>query len=364
MGPVQSSRINFGMIVLGFFIAIAYVPGWTGASVSTTWFLLMLVMPILIWPYHIRVTSAHIWGGLFLSYALLSLCWSIRFNFALFGFVQLLVCGVIFAYGSVLIKLDDVLKGLAIGLGVSSVLIILQKFGIDTQITGIYTFDGGRNQAGLFVNENVLCEISVILCISLLVFRLYWPVLFTLPAIVLVHSRGAMVGLLVGLVCLTKQKWLLLVGIGAAFLIYQFGYFNVSSIQERLNIWRDTLNSLSLWGHGIGSYEIGYPENAKYIDVIAQRPRYAHNEYLHFAYELGIGALLLIPFVCSLLKFKGDAKIILYTIGIIAFFGFPLHIPMFAFIACLVAGYITRYDVAVSSVGDYRGLHLPKRRAF
>ena len=340
---IQRPSLQF---FLGFILAIVYIPGWVGAAVSTSWFFLLFIIPILLCFCKIEIKNAHKFGFLFLAYVCLSLAWTQNFNIGFFILLQIVVLGCVFCLGSCLNDMRSVFKGLALGLGVSALLAIAQFKGF----ADVYTLN--NDIAGLFVNPNVFCEVSVILFLSLIILKLWWWILVTLPGIILVHSRAALLALICGLfIWLWPRSRLAVYILGALFLmislIYYSGHdFSISSIDERFALWKDTIRGFKIFGNGVGSFEILYPKYAINVDTIISRPKYAHNEFLHYWFEFGIGTLLLIPLIWNVIKIKRDERIILYGIGIVSLFAFPMHIPVVAFIGCLAAGYITRFDAA------------------
>ncbi len=345
---IQRPSLSF---LLGFLVAVAYIPGVIGAAISTNWLLLMFVMPLLICFCKIEIKFAHVIGLLFLIYAALSLAWTQNFNIGFFIWLQVVVLGLVFCFGSCLDDVRPIFKGLALGLGVSSVVGIAQWYGW----TKVYSVS--NSVAGLFVNQNVLCEFSAIMLLSLIVLKLWWWIPITIPGVILVHSRAALLALICGMIIWLWGKsklavyYLVLGSLFVGFLYYINYDFNISSIDERFALWKDTIRGFVIFGQGIGSYEILYPAFAVNVDTVLARPKYAHNDFLQYVFEFGIGTALLIPFVWSILKIKRDERIILYGIGIISLFSFPFHLPVSAFIGCLVAGYVTRFDAANERIG-------------
>lgn len=347
-----SHKLQF---LFGFLIATAYIPGWIGGTISTSYFVLMIGLPILLYNAEIPITRLHLYGTCFLLYCFVSLAWSYSFNVAFFVFLQMIVCALAFCYGSCLDDLKPIFKGLALGLGVSAVIAIFQKFGFDF----VFVAETPNKVAGLFVNPNMYSEISVILLVALLALKQWIWTLVTLPGIVWSYSRAAVTALLI--CCLifmwnkSKAFTILLIPVMALAVTayYLNGHFDISSINERMAIWSDSVRGLTLFGHGVGSYEILLPFYAHDLDTVKVIPRYAHNDYLHLLFEFGIGCVFLIPFI-SLIKNNNNEKYILCSVAVIAMFSFPLHIPMSAFMFFLVAGHVARNYVADGCIGDCR----------
>lgn len=338
--------IRLGAIALGFGVSVAYIPGWTGASISTGYLFLMFVLPMVLLFIEIPVTRFHLIGSLFLLYVCVSLSWSLNFHIAFFILLQVLLAGIVFCLGSAIKDLKAIFVGLGLGLGVSAVISILQYFSLDQDL--IYT--SGRYSAGLFVNPNVLCEFSAIMLVSFIVFKLWWWIPVALPGLIIIHSRAALLSLFV---CLLIWLWrfklisVMIILSGFAFIGFTSNYLNFksTSIIERFDMWMDTIRGLSFFGHGVGSFELMFPKYAVNIDIAQHTLRHAHNDWLQLVFEFGIMALVPVVLFFQILRIKNDnQKYILYSIGIISLFSYPLHVPAIMFIGFLVAGNLTRMD--------------------
>ena len=346
----------YPLFLLGFGVITAYVPGIFGASVSTGWLFLFITVPILFLYCDLKLAL----GFVFLCYATLSLLWTENLNIAWFYLLQLVSLCCVFYIGKNIKDLAAIFKGLALGLGVSSVIAIAQKFGF----TQVYTL--AHSTAGLFINPNIYSEISAILLVSLIVFKLWWWIPVTLPGLILVQSRAAFAALGVGLFIwvwkfnkyLASISLLMLIFLGATF---YWDRFDFSSVNERLNIWKDTIQGFKIFGNGIGSYEILYPYYATNINTELARPRYAHNDLLQLVFEFGVGSILLLMVLFNVFKSKKPELIILYTILTVSLFTYPMHIPTPAFIAFLVAGFITANNDTDRINGISSGPILSKR---
>lgn len=140
-----------------------------------------------------------------------------------------------------------------------------------------------------------------------------------------------------------------------------------STVQQRWIIWRNTLAAIKEhpWGgSGVGTYSIVYakqedPEDRKLYPQDRGKAwpyftRFAHNDFLEIATELGIiGCLLWIIFMGSLFfsqvrgslsslsSFSIDTKALLLAlinIGVLMFVYFPLHEPQGALLASVIMG--------------------------
>ncbi len=314
---------------LGIIVSTIQIPGWIGAVIPTAWVALFVIVSWLLFRYKIEITLAHILGSLFLFYAGLSLLWAPNFNIAFFEYCKLLVLGGVFCIGSCLQDLRSIYKGLAIGLGISAT-IGLAQYLFDWQ--GIFTLY--HNIAvGLFINNDLLCEFSAVMLVVLVFSRLWFWIPVTLPGLLLNHSRAAILGLTVGL-CMwawSKSKILVICILVVCVIGFYFKVNAFNSAYDRLIIWIDTARNLTIFGHGIGSFDLLYPSFAT-MDTSIARPMDAHNDWLQLIFDLGIGVLFIVPVFIK-------KNIVLVSVATIALFDFPLHVPVIAFIWALVAGH-------------------------
>lgn len=327
------------LFLLGFGICIAYIPGIVGASIPTGWFFLILAM-VLVAPITLP--------PLFLVYAIISLLWTTNLNIAALFLLQLVALWLTFEFGRSLKDIRPIFKGIAVGLLVSDIVaLFFQKY--------IYSLVEAK--AGLFLNPNIFSEVSAVVLVALVTLKLYWWIPFTLPALITVHSRTSIIALGIGLFIRANFWFRILIFIACVVTIH-FSYFQLTSIYERFNLWADTIRGFKILGNGVGSFEISYPLNSIYIDTSLARARYAHNDLLQLIFDFGIGVSLLLPVFWKVIK-SGNA--ILYSLGLVSCLAFPFHVPLLAFIGCLVSGYITTHNDTVWNFRNSWGSVLLKR---
>lgn len=344
----------FPLFLLGFGVTVAYIPGIVGAAISTGWLFLFIVCPILFLHCEYKLG----FGFLFICYITLSLLWTETVTFAVFNLLQYIILGIVFIIGQNLKDIRPVFKGLAFGLGVSSAVALFQYFG------NPLAYSLNNSPAGLFINPNIYSEISVVVLIGLLTLKLWHWLPFTFTGLLLVQSRAALLALSVSLFMwgwqINKRAatglFIFVILIGAAF---YWNKFSSSSIFERFDIWKDTLAGFKLFGNGVGSFEILFPQYATHIDTELARPRYAHNEILNLIFEFGLGSVFLFLMLLNV-KFKNEA-IILLAVLIISMFTYPMHVPATAFIAFLVAGHLSSDIYTFRDRRDYWRSTLFKR---
>lgn len=346
--------------LLGFGLINFYIPGIIGASVVSGWLFLLLIIPFLL--STIRITSVNILGTLFLIYATLSLIWTKNINIAFFIYLQIIILCAVFCLASSLNSIKWIIVGLSIGLLPSDLLAFIKYF---WNYDFVFALQG--NVAGLFVNKNIFCEVSALLFVILVVYKLYWYIPFTLPGIIFVQSRGALLGLFVGmsiwLFKVNRTSFYIFCIVAVTLAGLNIEKFSTVSVIERFDLWGDTINGLTFKGNGVGSFEILYPYYATYIDTSLSRPRFAHNDLLQLIFEFGIGSIFVLIAIYKLIKKNNVENIILYSLGTMAMFSYPLHIPVTAFIGFLVAGYINRDLPVICNTRIDWGPHIFKRNA-
>lgn len=325
----------FPLFLLGFGITIAYIPGILGAAISTGWLFLFIVCPILLLYCEDFKLG---WGFLFIVYMALSLFWTETPTLAIFNFLQYTILGIVFIIGQNIKDLKPVFKGVATGLGISSLISISQS------LDHHWVYSLNNSSAGLFINPNIYSELSALILVSLLVLNLWYWIPVTFVGLFLVHSRTAILASSVGLFMWGwKINKYAAVGLSILVLIlgaiFYWNHFSFTSISERFDIWKDTIAGFSIFGNGVGSYEIVFPKYATHINTELGRPRFAHNDFLNIFYEFGTGCIFLI-FMLTNIKFKNEI-IILFTACVLSSFNYAMHIPATAFVTFLVAGYLS-----------------------
>lgn len=341
-------------MIFGFVLAVCFIPAWTGAAIPTGWVFLSCTLPLILWR-NARWQDAYLLGLLFLGYVGLSLLWT---PVPIQGIGDLWLLGVLagaFLWGAQGTQATSVYQGLAAGVGVSTALAIPQLYW-DWQ--GVFQF---WKPAGLFVNPGVYGETCALLTVVLIASRSYWPALLVAPGIYLSSSRTAALACAAALALAARDKvasmgparpalWknpyvlssalvlALLAGVAVkGTLIREPNWW--TSPAERLAIWKDTVDGLTLWGRGAGSFSITYPVFAKRTDTMASRPEHAHSDILEFAYEYGLGALPLAALlVIGLWAPLGPERYLLVAFLTCAALGFPTRTPVAGFLGAFALG--------------------------
>lgn len=104
-----------------------------------------------------------------------------------------------------------------------------------------------------------------------------------------------------------------------------------ASFLSRMGVWQDTLNHLTIWGHGFGSFATEYARWPTHTGQY-QLALHAYNDFLELIFELGIGSVA--AWACIIWSFEGHAppsRLVCITFFILALGFFPLWVvgPVF-----------------------------------
>ncbi len=334
-----------GLVTLAFLLSIAYWPGISGGSTTPRWALLSVFIPFLLMFHRVPLTVGHLCGIFFLGYAGISIAWAPYLQFALNAYWQLILMAGAFAIGSSLTSLRSVLIALGLGFAVNGMFVIMQ--GIWWNPWHYLETPGNPNIVGSFINGNLLSECTAITLIGLAAYRVWWLALLQLPAIILPWTNGTPRGPIVAIaVALIAWLWTRrpIIATHIAGLLMICGILVIGghndSVYQRYNFWIDTIKGINTWwGHGIGSYYITFPEYSEHSNTLISRPENAHNDWLEYIYELGIGVIPLIYLIgIALRSNKEPERLMLLGAITISVVGFPLHMPTGQFMAALTAG--------------------------
>src|ERR1035437_6461813 len=349
-------------MIFGFLLAICFNPYiWTAAT-QPRWSFLAIALPIMIWrhsfasPNHFTLT--HALGLTFLAWVTLSLLWTPNLPDAFNELIQLVIVAEAFVLGARMKLLSTIFMGLAIGLSISSLIIIspLQHL-IPNQPISIHL-------EGLLGNRNMLAEAAVLTAVGCIGYRLWWFIPGLLPAIFMPQmARGALVGGLAAFVVwvwFRSRKLAILLALLSICAIAILINLRPASVIERWAIWTDTINGLTFQGHGIGSYYFLFPFVNETFDTTLARPEHPHNELLEIWFELGtIGVFIYASMVAAAYRMAGNVSRCLIAAFIaMGMFEFPSHVPFTAFIGALVLGHAARLGPSIWAQYEPSGLRL------
>jgi hypothetical protein len=321
---------------LGFGAAVAFWPGWTSAAITPRWALIAVGSPLVAWLDPRRVEPLVLAAlVLVLIYATLSLAYTPDPLTGIGGMIHLLILASAFLMGASLSTVEPLLLGVAWGLSVSAILAVIQV------ASGWSPVDQAIAPAGLFFNRLILGEtIAPLLAWAVVSQRITLSVILGV-GLVASQSRVGIVAAIVGVSVVNwRRAWPLpFVAAILATLAYLFGWTpftadRLASFGQRLEIWSDAIRGLTLWGDGIGAFQTRFP-----------RWEFAHSDFLQAGYELGVVGLTFVSGAIILgwrRSTRNPLRAAIAALGIVGLFSFSLQLPMLAFVACVLAGHLSR----------------------
>lgn len=335
------------MFWLGLILPVSYIPLLTGKFSLTGWLILSIVLP---WFFTqpLRLNVVHYLGLAFLGYATLSALWAPILQQAIYDLWITYMLAGLFLLGLTR-DCRDLILGLACGVSVSTFFAIPQFFGWG----GIYQTGWGpdaawgSHMAGLFVNKDMFGEAAALVSIALLCERIYWPIPLTVPPILFTECRTAMLATcaVISLWCWNRWRWhsaLLAAPLAFAFLAFAFRHGWDGSADLRISMWRDTISGFTFFGRGAGSFFMLFPEFAAHSDTMAMRPESVHNDYLELIFEYGIGTAPLAAILAVGASWRGPHRFTLVAFLVIAFFSFPIRMPVEGLLGMVALGSLCR----------------------
>lgn len=325
------------LAILTALVAVAFVPGLPSASTAPRWAVLLIGIPLLlISGARILMTPAHWFGLAFVAFCGASLLWSPVPASTLGDLFHLLVLAGAFVLGAQASDREwgKVWDWLAIGVSVSAPIAIAQALGWD----GVETVSRPPI-AGLFLSKAFLAQAGMVALIPAIYRRRWWFVPGPLVCVVLPLARETIVvaAVVISLVLLARVRirtaaaaiGALLCAVAFFLLVIDIqDFYRLESLNNRLVMWQFSLANLTPFGWGLGVY-------GDLLPIF----EFAHNEPIHFAFELGIGSAFLWAAVIYSLGARIELeRLVLVAILVMCCFTFPLHMPLTAFMAALVAG--------------------------
>lgn len=331
---------------LSFILPLAYWPWFAEAAATPKWVILSLALPLLLKPA---------WGAghkallAFLCWCAVTLSWGVSIWDGVDQLWKFIIFGMAFWVGSGLADkaYERCMVAFACGIGINSVLAIMQTMGFDL-------LPQMASPAGLFINKNHLAEVGLLAFVAMLSLKQWWFALGAAPSFILTLERGAFVafGLLVVVWLWGRSRalaivaLLLIVGVGVA---HFHDYSPGGSFAGRLAIYPNTVAMILDNPLGVGTFWASFPE---YHDAVVEtpigiydfitRPRTAHNDILTLTAEWGIPALLLLIWLFALSLKEEKTRYVILAFIFVGLFEFPLYLPASMFVVALCAGFACR----------------------
>lgn len=344
-------------MIFGFILAICFDPTiWQGAS-QPRWALLAVALPLLVstkLPHNL--TIAHLFGGLFILWSMITMIWAPNKWDGAGELIVLAIIAMSFLLGNRTQDLSRLFCGLAIGISVSALIILIPALRFNS-IVSVYPH-------GLLGNRNMLSEFGALIALGLITHGKWWylpgpllAVFYYVPNVIGGQpARSAVGAFSVGIIAYiwNKSKLSAIVLSFAAFALLEaiFFSYHTSSIGERIEVWSMVWRSHTVLGHGIGSLYTVAPYLTDLWDTLVNRIDHAHNDALEILFELGWPGLTLYAGVIGAALIYGDQKTIPILLGFlfISVVAFPWHLPTNAFIGAVLLGHGVRRGPELRSI--------------
>jgi hypothetical protein len=318
-------------ITLGV-IAMAYLPGIVSATVAGRWAVASICAALMLLFFKTRpfLGPGHFWAGLLLIWAALSTVWSVSPFDSLGELYHWVTLAALFFLASQYNKsADNLLLAIVFGLFVSVPFALLQWKGF----VPVIATDVPASPSGLFLSKNALGEVSAMTLVWAIARRNWWCMPAPLLLVLLSGSRGALLGIFLGLVYLVPSwRWrvlMLIVTLMGFALLTRLHDIGMTSIVQHIDIWAVTIANLTWFGYGLNTFGTLIPQY-----------EFSHNDTIQLLFELGpIGVFLAVmlfvravrrctPETCALVALAGASLV-----------SFPLHHPTGAVLMAVLSGY-------------------------
>lgn len=195
--------------------------------------------------------------------------------------------------------------------------------------------------AGLFLNKNFMGETACLALIAALQYRLWFPALICLPALALSTSRASWLAALIALLCICSIRQLVVLlslCLPVALAAWYMGFASDASLLQRFEIWHGALQNLHWFGSGAYDYS-----------TVQNREPNLHNDWLQLIYEFGIIGLIPMAVILAAANNRGGLPFVV-SLLVIGSFGFPLQMPATAWFSAFIVGHFVGLSFNVGGV--------------
>ena len=202
---------------------------------------------------------------------------------------------------------------------------------------------------GIYGNPNYFgCALAIGLA-SALAYRLWIAIPPLVLGVWLTQSRGALLGASAALFIWLWPRYKT-----TAFTLAAAGVIAILASQhseangawQRLGIWQDTLNHLTIQGAGFGSFYDAYGAWPLHRNIGFARAEHAYNDYLELLFELGLATTLLWVFLIKVMsQSQHKVNLVIWTYLVLALTYFPLWVhPVGPLVACTLGHLVRESD--------------------
>ena len=279
-------------------------------------------------------------GTAFVAYALVSIQWSARES--LWPTIELFSLVIAFALGYF------------VNLRVASLIVCL--FTAANCLPAAVTSMGYFNMPhGLFGNPNFLGCAVVLALAAAIVYKFYWFYPFAAVGLWLSQSRGAFIGAVAAvLIGIWRRDRLLALTLALVLTATGIAISDGRSFSgwARIGVWQDTVNHLTVFGSGWGSFFTEYSSWPIRTNMTTELAPHAYNDFLQLTFELGIGTIPLWVLIAYSLETESPATLILLTGLALGLTYFPLRIPGIGHFMILSLGHMAFHRRRLWLVGN------------
>lgn len=311
---------------LGLATTVAFLPGIVNVSTAPRWAVLATLIPICLLLGRREAARAGWWITIFLACAL-TLAWTPDALDAVDNLVHVAILLAAFHLGATTKSLRPVWGGIEIGICFCAGFVLLQLLGWEGLPQTV-------KPGGLFMNKNMMAEAAMVAAITALIAGSFITLAAATFVLAATFSKAAIGATLVACALWLAPKYPRIArGMIAAIVLALVAFFAFGwpSAVVRMELWKEMLGNLALFGHGLGSFSVARPDAF-----------FAHSEPLQLVYELG---LLALPILAVLIYALGEhehqtERLVLVAVVATSTLSFPLHLPLTAFAAALAAGHL------------------------
>lgn len=347
------------LLLLTFLTGVAYIPGLPSYATAGRWAVVGIGSTFLLCRAgRLKFTTAHWIGVAFLAWCAALFATAFSFWDHLGAFTQLIFLAAAFCVAA---EADD-LVGAWLGICLAAVVNAVVGAAQFSGYAGVPTI---FHYTGLLDTRAAAIEFAVFALIGAVYLRSKIFAIAPVVTIALLGGREWFVAILCAgfawsLIDLRRRERAAFVAMIAVLIPVAVLLLWISddptrwvgSIEDRFSIWRDVGARLTWTGHGLGTLAIAF-----------QTYEFAHNEFLQYAFEAGIGSALLWGVFVYAAVWHSETGIAeraaVAAAASMAFVYFPLHEPSSALVIALCAGHLAglrgRDRVAELAGRAYRG---------
>ena len=301
----------------------------------------------------VDMTAAHWMGMAWLAYAAMSLAWSPSPLDSLDWLWRFAVLAGAFVLGG-LVEPRHIVAGFAAGVSVSGAVVM-------GEMTGVIEVAGSIKPAGLFGMKNYAAEAGLIALAGAVAYRMWWAVPLCAVAAFLPASKAvwlaAVVLALVAWACRSRAGKVAFVAFVGACAVASVLWWNdpaIYTLPQRVELWRQTVDGMVLWGHGIGSYWAAFPafQSGAPAELYgwAGMPAHAHNDALTLIAETGVASALLFGMAWMAATTRHPARWPFIGFLLCGVAAFPLFNPATGIVGALLCGALCRARAGLRGV--------------